>query len=58
MQNLAKQNERIRIGKAEIETTAGEKTKHISLNELEEDKYKGGLGGNGKKPGNTGNTAD
>lgn len=41
MQSLAKQNERIRIAKAEVEIAAGERPKHISLNELEEEKIKG-----------------
>lgn len=34
-------SERIRIGKAEIEVSAGEKPKHVSLTELEEEKNKG-----------------
>jgi hypothetical protein len=41
---LARQNERIVFGKAEIEVAVGEKTKHISLTDLEEDKFKGTLG--------------
>ncbi len=47
MQSLAKQNERIRMGKAEVELSYGEKPKHISLHELEEEKNKG----QGKKGG-------
>jgi hypothetical protein len=38
MLSLAKQ---IRIAKAEVEVTAGEKPKHISLTELEDEKNKG-----------------
>jgi len=41
MQSLAKQNERIRIDKAEVETVVGEKPKQISLTELEGEKSKG-----------------
>jgi hypothetical protein len=50
---LTKQNERIRLAKAEVELTAGEKPKHISLTELEEEKSKGmtkGKGGDPKGP--------
>jgi hypothetical protein len=53
MQSLAKMNDRIRIGKAEIEVSVGEKPKHVSLTELEEEKQK--LGGKGGKVGNLGN---
>lgn len=41
MQSLAKQNAPIRIGKAEVETAAGEKPRHISLQDLEDEKTKG-----------------
>lgn len=41
LQSIAKQNERIRIGKAEVEISAGEKPKIVSLHELEEEKNKG-----------------
>jgi hypothetical protein len=40
MTSLAKQNEKIRIAKAEIETAPGDKPKMVSLNELEEEKNK------------------
>lgn len=42
-------NEKIIMGKAEVEVSAGEKTKLFSLNELDEEKTKG-LGGK-KNPG-------
>jgi hypothetical protein len=35
MRSLAKVNEKIVMGKAEVEVTAGEKTKMLSLNELD-----------------------
>lgn len=40
MQSLAKNNDRIRLGKVEVEQTAGEKPKHISLTEMEEEKQR------------------
>ena len=45
MSSLAKNNDRIRIGRAEIEVNAGEKPKHISLTDLEEEKQKNAFGG-------------
>ena len=44
MKSLAKVNEKIIMGKAEVEVAAGEKTKMFSLNELDEEKNRG-LGG-------------
>jgi len=40
MQSLAKQNNIIRMGKAEVELYTGEKPKTVSLTELEEEKNK------------------
>jgi len=52
MTTLAKQNEKIRIAKAEIEVAPGDKPKMVSLTELEEEKSKGGngLSSKGKAP--------
>lgn len=44
MRSLAKVNEKIIMGKAEVEVAAGEKTKMLSLNELDE-QNRGGLAG-------------
>jgi len=49
MIGLAKQNEKIRIAKAEIEVAQGDKPKMVSLTELEEEKSK--LTSLSKKPG-------
>lgn len=48
MRSLAKVNEKIVMGKAEVEVAAGEKTKMLSLNELDQEKNGAGLAG--KKP--------
>jgi len=45
MQSIAKQNERIKMGKAEIETAPGERLKNVNLHELEEEKLNKGLAG-------------
>lgn len=42
MTTLAKQNEKIRIAKAEIEVAPGDRPKMVSLTELEEEKTRGG----------------
>jgi hypothetical protein len=44
-------NDKIRIGKAEVEVGPGEKTRHVSLTELEEEKNKGALGKKGNNGG-------
>lgn len=41
LQSIAKQNERIRIGRAEVEVAVGEKPKIVALHELEDEKNKG-----------------